>query len=89
MRSWAVAPDCPVSTGQSGNAWIQRSTAADLNGRLTWPGNQTVRYARRQKAAAFCPTTIIVVGAIDITPTATIPHIQTFHSHTFNTRAKN
>jgi hypothetical protein len=32
---WAVAPECPVCTGQSGNSQIQRSTATDPNGRLT------------------------------------------------------
>jgi hypothetical protein len=40
-RPWAVAPDCPVSTGQSGNG---RS-----NDRLTWLGHRTVRCACRQK----------------------------------------
>jgi hypothetical protein len=32
-------------TGLSGNDRIQRSTAVDLNGRLMWPGHQTVRCA--------------------------------------------
>jgi hypothetical protein len=36
--SGAVAPDCPVCTGQYANGRIQRSTATDLNGRLTWSG---------------------------------------------------
>jgi hypothetical protein len=43
--SRAVAPDCSVCTGQSGNGRIQRSTTADLNGRLTWLGHRTVRCA--------------------------------------------
>ena len=44
-RSRAVAPDCPVCTGQSGNGRIQRSTTIDPNGRLTWPGHRTVNSA--------------------------------------------
>jgi hypothetical protein len=48
---------------------IQRSTALNPNGRLTWqaPDNEQchVRCTRRQKAAAFCPMAIIVVGAIN------------------------
>jgi hypothetical protein len=43
-----------------GDGRIQWSTAMDPNGRLTWQALDTeqcpVRYARRQKAAAFCPT---------------------------------
>jgi hypothetical protein len=39
--SGAVAPNCPVCTGLSGNNRIQQSTATDLNGRLTWLGHQT------------------------------------------------
>jgi hypothetical protein len=39
--SGAVARDCPVCTGLYGNGRIQRSTAIDLNGWLTWPGHQT------------------------------------------------
>jgi hypothetical protein len=36
----AVAPNCSVCTGQSGNGRIQWSTAADSNGRLTWQGTR-------------------------------------------------
>jgi hypothetical protein len=53
------APDC------LGNGRIQQSTTTDPNGRLTWQASdseqcmsgahRTVRCARRQKAAAFCP----------------------------------
>jgi hypothetical protein len=45
--------------------------------------------ARRQKVVALCPTAIIVVGAINTTPTTSIQHTQEFNTSTFNTRAKN
>jgi hypothetical protein len=38
-HSQAVAPDC------LGNGRIQRSIAIDPNGRLMWPGHQTVNSA--------------------------------------------
>jgi hypothetical protein len=42
-----------------------------------------------KKLLLFCPTATILVGAINTTPTTSIQHIQAFHFHTFNTRAKN
>jgi hypothetical protein len=43
----ARAPDC-LGSGQ-----IQRSTAANPNGRLTWQASDTVRCAHRQKLLLF------------------------------------
>jgi hypothetical protein len=58
-----------------GNGQIQRSTDTDPNGRLIWQApdteqcmsraRRTVRCARRQKAAAFCPTARSVGEAIN------------------------
>jgi hypothetical protein len=48
-RSLAVAPNCPVCIGLSGvpradgNGRIQRSTATDANGWLTWRAPDTVQ----------------------------------------------
>jgi hypothetical protein len=71
-RSRSVAPD------YLGNGRIQRSTATDPNGRLTWqaPNNEQcmsgahriVQCVRRQKVVAFCPMARSV-GAI-IPPTS-------------------
>jgi hypothetical protein len=49
---------------------------------------RTVRCARRHKAVAFCPTTIIMVGATNTTPTTSIQPTQAFNTSTFNTRAR-
>jgi hypothetical protein len=76
--SRAVAPDCPVCTGQT--------TTVGSNGRLLqasmvgWRGvhrtlhsgcpvvHRTVRCTRRQKAAAFCPTASLVIGGYKYHP---------------------
>jgi hypothetical protein len=74
-HSRAVAPDCPVCTRLSSNGRIQRSTATDPNGRLTWQstGQWTV-FARCApdcpvhpsiESCCFCPTTIIVGEAVN------------------------
>ena len=66
-RSLAVALDC------LGNGWIQLSTTTDPNGRLTWPGHQTVNSGHpvrpTTEAASFCPMARIVGEAINTPPT--------------------
>jgi hypothetical protein len=98
-----VAPDCSVchrtvrcATGAGGsNGRLLQTSTIEWRGRhrtinsVVSDRHRTVRCARRQKADAFCPTTILVVGAINTPPTTPIQNIQAFHSHTFNTRAKN
>jgi hypothetical protein len=44
-RPRAVAPDCLCASDSLGNGRIQRSTATDPNGRLTWLGHRTVSSA--------------------------------------------
>jgi hypothetical protein len=82
--SGTIAPDYPVCTGQSGQrsaVALQRLTAIDLNGQLTWPGHwtcivcirlsgvhRTIRCALRHKQQLFYPTTIIEEEAIYTPP---------------------
>jgi hypothetical protein len=87
-----VTPDCPV---RHGGRRIQRSTATNPKGRLTWQAPDSEhrhvrcapdRCARRQEAAANdynCGWTYKYPS------TTTIQYIQAFQSHTFNTRANN
>jgi hypothetical protein len=58
-----VAPDC------LGNGRIQRSTAKDLNGRLTWPGHRTSPVRPTIEQSAFYQTAIIVGEVINTPPT--------------------
>jgi hypothetical protein len=62
----AATSDCPVCTEQSGNGRIQWSTAADLNGRLTWPGHRIMNSAcpvrPSMESSCFCPMAIIGGG---------------------------
>jgi hypothetical protein len=75
-RSWAVAPYYPVCTRQSSNSQLLQTPTVGWRGRA--PDNEqcmsdvhrTVRCARRQKAAAFCPTAIIVGGGYKYPPTS-------------------
>jgi hypothetical protein len=62
-RSRAAASDYPVCTRQSGNSQIQRSTATDPNGSLTWPGHQIMNSAcpvrPTTETTTLCPMDII------------------------------
>jgi hypothetical protein len=73
-------------TGLSGGRRIQRSTAPDPNGRLTWRAPESEQCTVR--CAPDCPVRPSI-ESYNQRLTTSIKCIQAFHSHTFNTRAKN
>jgi hypothetical protein len=83
-----VPPDCPVPQEDKG---LQRSTAPNPNGQLTWhaPNNEQchVRCTTRLSSVPSTETTKIVVGAIN-TPNHHHSSHPSFQTSTFNTRAK-